>query len=126
MYVYFTLHISFYINLLVQNILRKTKSVFKPFVYPLDTKAYAVGKLQVMESHDVFPGELNANIVSEVYKGLAGIRNSTYLENIAIADRWWTKKYFSYLDSPPKMSSDIHSIEFDTTVVSRKKSTKSV
>ena len=92
-----------------------------PFVCPLDTKAYAVGKLQVMESHDVFPGELNANIVSEVYKGLAGIRNSTYLENIAIADRWWTKKYFSYLDSPPKMSSDIHSIEFDTTVVSRKK-----
>ena len=92
-----------------------------PFVYPTDTKTYAVEKLQNIEAHDGFPGELNANVVSEVYKGLGGMRNSTYLENIAIADRWWTEKYFSYLNSPPQMSADINSIEFDTTVVSRTK-----
>ena len=71
-----------------------------------------------MEAYDGFVGELNAEVISKVYKGLSGIVNTSYTMNIVEADKWWTKKYFSYMNEPPMTSADIHNIQFDTTVVS--------
>ena len=88
------------------------------FQYNKDTKTYALEKLTNAIAYDGFVGDLNANVISEVYKELSGIKNSTYTENIVITDKWWTKKYFSFMKEKPMTSADIHNIEFDTTVVS--------
>ena len=69
-------------------------------------------------AYDGFVGDLNAKVISEVYKDLSGIQNSTYTANIVAADKWWTKKYFSFMKESPMTSADIHNIQFDTTVVS--------
>ena len=83
------------------------------------TKSIAIEKLEKIEAFNGFKGEqLTAKLVSTVYKGLAGIQNSTFLGNRIALDKWWTKKYFSYLGDKPQTSADINNIYFDTTLVS--------
>ena len=70
-----------------------------------------------METFDGFIGEFSADIVSKQYKDLEGIKNNTYMANVVAGDKWWTKKYFSYMKDRPMSMANISDITFDTTEV---------
>ena len=70
-----------------------------------------------METFDGFIGEFSADIVSKQYKDLEGIKNNTYMANVVAGDKWWTKKYFSYMKDKPMNMANISDITFDTTEV---------
>ena len=74
-------------------------------------------KLGKMETFDGFIGEFSAEIVSKQYKDLEGIKNNTYIANVVAGDKWWTKKYFSYMKDKPMSMANISDITFDTTEV---------
>jgi len=82
-----------------------------------DTKAIALEKLGKMETFDGFIGEFSADIVSKQYKDLEGIKNNTYMANVVAGDKWWTKKYFSYMKDKPMSMANISDITFGTTEV---------
>ena len=81
------------------------------------TKAIALDKLEKIEAFDGFIGEFSAETVSKQYEDLEGIQNTTYLANVVAGDKWWTKKYFSYMKDKPMNMANISDITFDTTEV---------
>ena len=85
--------------------------------FPTDTKEIALKKLAKIEAFDGFIGELSAEDVSKQYEDLEGISNSTYMANVVAGDKWWTKKYFSYMKDKPMNMANISDITFDTTEV---------
>ena len=70
-----------------------------------------------IEAFDGFIGQLSAEDVSKQYEDLEGISNSTYMANVVAGDKWWTKKYFSYMKDKPMNMANISDITFDTTEV---------
>ena len=82
-----------------------------------DTKEIALKKLAKIEAFDGFIGELSAEDVSKQYEDLEGISNNTYMANVVAGDKWWTKKYFSYMKDKPMNMANISDITFDTTEV---------
>ena len=85
--------------------------------FPTDTKEIALKKLAKIEAFDGFIGQLSAEDVSKQYEDLEGISNSTYMANVVAGDKWWTKKYFSYMKDKPMNMANISDITFDTTEV---------
>lgn len=74
-------------------------------------------KLEKIEAFDGFIGEFSAEAVSKQYEDLEGIQNTTYMANVVAGDKWWTKKYFSYMKDKPMNMANISDITFDTTEV---------
>ena len=84
----------------------------------IGTRSKALEKLTAIQAKDGFSENLTSRTLSEVYSGLEGISENTFLKNIFNLQVFWSQKEIARALSAPTFEDDVNKLGFDTSLVS--------
>ena len=84
----------------------------------IGTRSKALEKLTAIQAKDGFSENLTSRTLSEVYSGLEGISENTFLKNIFNLQVFWSQKEIARALGAPTFEDDVNKLGFDTSLVS--------
>lgn len=81
------------------------------------TRSKALDKLTAIQAKDGFSENLTSRTLSEVYSGLEGISENTFLKNIFNLQVFWSQKEIARALGAPTFEDDVNKLGFDTSLV---------
>ena len=84
----------------------------------IGTRSKALDKLTAIQAKDGFSENLTSRTLSEVYSGLEGISENTFLQNIFNLQVFWSQKEIARALGAPTFEDDVNKLGFDTSLVS--------
>ena len=101
-----------------RKIQKSLQKCFLILLLSIGTRSKALEKLTAIQAKDGFSENLTSRTLSEVYSGLEGISENTFLQNIFNLQVFWSQKEIARALGAPTFEDDVNKLGFDTSLVS--------